>query len=116
MNFLLIIIISAVPVFRKTPSNVTVKAGALARLDCAATGEPTPQIAWQKDGGNGFPAAIERRMHVMPSDDAFFIINAKIQDQGVYTCTAENTAGIIKANATLIINGRSKQSSILTMY
>lgn len=43
-------------------------------------------------------------MHVMPSDDAFFIINAKIQDQGVYTCTAENTAGIIKANATLIIN------------
>lgn len=87
------------------------KSGDLARLDCAAKGEPTPQIAWQKDGGNGFPAAMERRMHVMPSDDAFFIINAKIQDQGVYTCTAENSAGIIKANATLIINGRRNHSS-----
>lgn len=94
------------------------KSGDSARLDCAAKGEPTPQIAWQKDGGNMFPAAMERRMHVMPSDDAFFIINANIQDQGVYTCTAENTAGIIKANATLIINGRlnSKENFFKIKY
>lgn len=42
-------------------------------------------------------------MHVMPKDDAFFIVNAKISDQGVYTCTAQNSVGTIKANATLII-------------
>lgn len=61
-------------------------------------------MAWQKDGGNDFPAARERRMHVMPTDDAFFIINAKTSDQGVYTCTAENDVGVVKVNATLIVH------------
>lgn len=64
-------------------------------------------MAWQKDGGNDFPAARERRMHVMPDDNAFFIVNAKICDHGVYTCTAENPAGIIKVNATVTILGKA---------
>lgn len=43
-------------------------------------------------------------MHVMTEDDAFFIVNAKSSDQGVYTCTAENSAGAIKANTTLVVH------------
>lgn len=43
-------------------------------------------------------------MHVMTEDDAFFIVNAKSTDQGVYTCTAENSAGAIKANTTLVVH------------
>lgn len=82
---------------------MTVTSGSTIRLDCSAVGEPRPQIAWQKDGGNDFPAARERRMNVMPNDVAFFIVNAKTADQGVYSCTAENAVGIVKANATLIV-------------
>ncbi|XP_046405329.1 leucine-rich repeats and immunoglobulin-like domains protein 3 [Ischnura elegans] len=89
------------PTFTKTPSNVTLKTGNTARLECAAAGQPSPQIAWQKDGGNDFPAARERRMHVMPTDDVFFIINVKTSDMGVYSCTAQNPAGTIVANASL---------------
>ncbi|MGH0188002.1 UNVERIFIED_CONTAM: hypothetical protein FKN15_027507 [Acipenser sinensis] len=83
--------------------DLTIRTGAMARLECAAEGHPAPQIAWQKDGGTGFPAARERRMHVMPEDDVFFIANAKIEDMGVYSCTAQNTAGSTHANATLTV-------------
>lgn len=92
------------PVFTKTPVDVVVKSGSTARLECAAMGLPSPEIAWQKDGGDDdFPAARERRMHVMPSDDVFFIVKVKASDTGVYSCTAKNDAGMIVANATLTV-------------
>ncbi|KAF7246498.1 Leucine-rich repeats and immunoglobulin-like domains protein 3 [Varanus komodoensis] len=91
------------PSFTKMPMDLTIRAGAMARLECAAVGHPVPQIAWQKDGGTDFPAARKRRMHVMPEDDVFFIVDVKIEDTGVYSCTAQNTAGSISANATLTV-------------
>lgn len=94
------------PTFVQVPKNITVRAGDTVKLECAAYGEPQPEIAWQKDGGNDFPAARERRMHVMPTDDVFFIINAKPSDMGNYSCTAHNVAGTITANASLTIEGK----------
>ncbi|XP_022246585.1 leucine-rich repeats and immunoglobulin-like domains protein 3 isoform X2 [Limulus polyphemus] len=92
------------PIFTKTPVDVVVKSGSTARLECAAMGLPSPEIAWQKDGGDDdFPAARERRMHVMPSDDVFFIVKVKASDMGIYSCTAKNDAGMIMANATLTV-------------
>uniref|UniRef100_A0A182IYD1 Ig-like domain-containing protein n=1 Tax=Anopheles atroparvus TaxID=41427 RepID=A0A182IYD1_ANOAO len=91
------------PKFSKTPSDVSVQSGKVARLDCAAMGDPMPQISWEKDGGNDFPAAKERRMHVLPNEDAFLILNVQLVDMGVYSCTAENAAGIIRANASLVV-------------
>ncbi|XP_075407474.1 leucine-rich repeats and immunoglobulin-like domains protein 3 [Tenrec ecaudatus] len=95
--------VNMLPSFTKTPMDLTIRAGAMARLECAAGGHPAPQIAWQKDGGTDFPAARERRMHVMPEDDVFFIVDVKIEDIGVYSCTAQNNAGSISANATLTV-------------
>ncbi|XP_063783438.1 leucine-rich repeats and immunoglobulin-like domains protein 3 isoform X1 [Pseudophryne corroboree] len=95
--------INILPSFTKMPIDLTIRAGSTARLECAAVGYPTPQIAWQKNGGTDFPAARERRMHVMPEDDVFFIVNVKIGDTGVYSCTAQNSAGTISANATLTV-------------
>uniref|UniRef100_A0A3P8UC42 Leucine rich repeats and immunoglobulin like domains 2 n=1 Tax=Amphiprion percula TaxID=161767 RepID=A0A3P8UC42_AMPPE len=91
------------PSFLKTPMDLTIRTGTMARLECAAEGHPSPQIAWQKDGGTDFPAARERRMHVMPDDDIFFIANVKTEDMGVYSCTAQNAAGSLSANATLTV-------------
>ncbi len=89
--------------------DLCIRAGATARLECAAVGHPSPPIAWQKDGGTDFPAARERRMHVMPEDDVFFIVDVKTEDIGVYSCTAQNTAGTISANATLTVLGEKQQ-------
>nr|XP_055046623.1 leucine-rich repeats and immunoglobulin-like domains protein 3 [Misgurnus anguillicaudatus] len=95
--------VNMLPHFTKMPMDLTIRAGAMARLECAASGHPSPQIAWQKDGGTDFPAARERRMHVMPKDDVFFIVDVKTEDIGVYSCTAQNAAGAISANATLTV-------------
>ncbi|KAM6980845.1 leucine-rich repeats and immunoglobulin-like domains protein 1 [Aplochiton taeniatus] len=95
--------VNVLPSFSKTPRDSTIRTGTTARLECAAEGHPTPQIAWQKDGGTDFPAARERRMHVMPDDDVFFIMDVKPEDMGVYSCTARNTAGTASANATLTV-------------
>ncbi|XP_062547275.1 leucine-rich repeats and immunoglobulin-like domains protein 2 [Armigeres subalbatus] len=91
------------PFFKKTPSDISVPAGKMVRLDCAAAGDPKPQISWEKDGGNDFPAAKDRRMHISADEDAFFIMDAQIVDMGVYTCSAENAAGVIKASASVLV-------------
>ncbi|XP_068172318.1 leucine-rich repeats and immunoglobulin-like domains protein 1 [Antennarius striatus] len=97
------LIVNVLPSFIKTPRDSTIRTGHTARLECAAEGHPAPQIAWQKDGGTDFPAARERRMHVMPDDDVFFIMDVKPEDMGLYSCTAKNTAGTVSANATLTV-------------
>lgn len=91
------------PQFYKKPFDVTVKAMTTARLECSATGWPNPTIAWSKDGGDDFPAARERRMHVMPDDNIFFIVEVKKVDEGIYTCTAKNDAGSISASLNLTV-------------
>ncbi|KAL0978550.1 hypothetical protein UPYG_G00172010 [Umbra pygmaea] len=95
--------VNVLPTFLKTPGDNIIRTGTTAKLECAAEGHPTPQIAWQKDGGTDFPAARERRMHVMPDDDVFFIMDVKPEDMGVYSCTAKNTAGTVSANASLTV-------------
>ncbi|KAM6169942.1 leucine-rich repeats and immunoglobulin-like domains protein 1 [Rhynchocyon petersi] len=95
--------VNVLPSFTKMPHDIAIRTGTMARLECAARGHPNPQIAWQKDGGTDFPAARERRMHVMPDDDVFFITDVKIDDMGVYSCTAQNSAGSVSANATLTV-------------
>ncbi|XP_067288213.1 leucine-rich repeats and immunoglobulin-like domains protein 1 [Pseudorasbora parva] len=95
--------VNVLPSFVKTPRDITIRTGTKARLECAAEGHPSPQVAWQKDGGTDFPAARERRMRVMPDDDVFFIMDVKPEDMGVYSCTAKNTAGMISANVTLTV-------------
>ncbi|XP_015240768.1 PREDICTED: leucine-rich repeats and immunoglobulin-like domains protein 1 [Cyprinodon variegatus] len=97
------VVVNVLPSFLKTPRDSAIRTGNTARLECAAEGHPAPQIAWQKDGGTDFPAARERRMHVMPDDDVFFIMGVKPEDMGVYSCTAKNTAGTVSANATLTV-------------
>lgn len=83
--------------FVKKPVDITVKAGQSAKLQCSATGQPQPVISWKKDGGDDFPAARERRMHVIPNDDQFFIVSTSNIDelkQRQRTCIVELAARI----------------------
>ncbi|XP_071961374.1 uncharacterized protein [Antedon mediterranea] len=93
--------VNVFPVFTKTPTDKTVEVGEVIPLACAATGHPQPDISWQKDGGVNFPAARERRMHIFPNEETFFIAKSKVEDMGVYSCIASNNAGTIVTNATI---------------
>ncbi|XP_055300618.1 leucine-rich repeats and immunoglobulin-like domains protein 2 isoform X2 [Sitodiplosis mosellana] len=95
--------VASYPVFTKQPTNITVRTSERIQLDCAVDGDPKPQIYWQFNFGNDFPAARERRMQIMDNDESFIIDNAKTSDRGIYTCTAENSAGIIHTNVTVEI-------------
>ncbi|NWX51824.1 OBSL1 protein, partial [Steatornis caripensis] len=70
-----------------------VSAGKHAKFRCYITGKPKPEIIWQKDGE---PLAPGRRHLVYEDREGYFILKVlycKPQDQGLYVCTASNTAG-----------------------
>uniref|UniRef100_A0A8C5U5G7 Obscurin like cytoskeletal adaptor 1 n=1 Tax=Malurus cyaneus samueli TaxID=2593467 RepID=A0A8C5U5G7_9PASS len=70
-----------------------VSAGKHAKFRCYVTGKPKPEIIWQKDGE---PLAPGRRHLIYEDREGYFILKVlycKPQDQGLYICTASNTAG-----------------------
>ncbi|NWZ49096.1 OBSL1 protein, partial [Haliaeetus albicilla] len=70
-----------------------VSVGKHAKFRCYVTGKPKPEIVWQKDGE---PLAPGRRHLIYEDREGYFILKVlycKPQDQGLYVCTASNTAG-----------------------
>ncbi|NWX98094.1 OBSL1 protein, partial [Nothoprocta ornata] len=70
-----------------------VSAGKHAKFRCYVTGKPKPEIVWKKDGK---PVAPGRRHLIYEDREGYFILKVlycKPQDQGLYICTASNTAG-----------------------
>ncbi|KAL9848458.1 obscurin-like protein 1 [Geothlypis trichas] len=70
-----------------------VSAGKHAKFRCYVTGKPKPEIIWQKDGE---PLPPGRRHLIYEDREGYFILKVlycKPQDQGLYVCTASNTAG-----------------------
>ncbi|KAM6078945.1 obscurin-like protein 1 isoform 2-T2 [Theristicus caerulescens] len=70
-----------------------VSAGKHAKFRCYVTGKPKPEIIWQKDGE---PLAPSRRHLIYEDREGYFILKVlycKPQDQGLYVCTASNSAG-----------------------
>uniref|UniRef100_A0A8C8AP77 Obscurin like cytoskeletal adaptor 1 n=1 Tax=Otus sunia TaxID=257818 RepID=A0A8C8AP77_9STRI len=70
-----------------------VSVGKHAKFRCYVTGKPKPEIIWQKDGE---PLAPGRRHLIYEDREGYFILKVlycKPQDQGLYICTASNTAG-----------------------
>ncbi|NWH50130.1 OBSL1 protein, partial [Fregata magnificens] len=84
---------SAVPARALGAKAFAVSAGKHAKFRCYVTGKPKPEIIWQKDGE---PLAPSRRHLVYEDREGYFILKVlycKPQDQGLYVCTASNTAG-----------------------
>ncbi|XP_050755986.1 obscurin-like protein 1 [Gymnogyps californianus] len=84
---------SAVPTGAPRAKAFAVSVGKHAKFRCYVTGKPKPEIIWQKDGE---PLAPGRRHLIYEDREGYFILKVlycKPQDQGLYVCTASNTAG-----------------------
>ena len=66
------------------------------RLECEALGLPTPDISWLvvKAAGSDGQASSKAVLHVA---------SLRLEDSGVYTCVAANTAGQIRRDIALVV-------------
>ena len=77
---------------------MTVNEGQTAFLKCKADGHPPPQVTWSKVN-----SSLPDGRHVVESSGALVVKNLKSEDDGVYSCTAENLLGSVSASAKLTV-------------
>ena len=82
-------------VIQSSPVNEIVREGGNIILHCNATGNPTPNITWTKDGSST----------VLYQGETYSIVNIQRQAAGDYTCTPWNGVGQQQnATATVTVN------------
>ena len=80
-------------------SPVSVTAGNMARLECAAAGDPAPSVQWiAPENALSSPQAFQIRPGVL----SLVIDHARPEDQGNYTCQADNLVGTARQSVELI--------------
>ena len=79
-------------------SAMTVNESQTAILKCTVEGNPSPQVSWSKVNGS-LPVG----RHVVASSDTLLLNNVRSDDDGVYTCRAENLLGSFNASAKLSV-------------
>ncbi|ELV11784.1 Hemicentin-2 [Tupaia chinensis] len=73
--------------------------GGSIRLDCAARGEPAPDIHWSKDG---LPLRGSHLQHQL-QNGSLAIRRTEMDDAGQYQCLAGNEVGAVKKVVTLVL-------------
>lgn len=80
------------------------KTGESLLMECIFNGLPKPEINWYKDG-----SVIEKddaRIKFRNDNQQLYIQFVKIEDEGVYRCSAKNRLGEEYAESTLKIMGK----------
>lgn len=83
------------PKIQPGPRVIKVQVGHQVELACVATGFPKPTLTWTKDG---------KRYSVSP-DGSLKLRKVGLDDEGIFTCTATNTAGRDEARLKVLVQG-----------
>ncbi|NXL92305.1 ROBO3 protein, partial [Alectura lathami] len=86
------------PTFVKRPQNQAVLVDETAEFPCEALGDPQPTACWRKEDGE-LPAG---RWELL-ADNTLKISQVRAEDEGTYTCVAENSVGRSEASGTLVV-------------
>ncbi|XP_021231746.1 roundabout homolog 3 isoform X5 [Numida meleagris] len=86
------------PVFGRRPQNQAVLEDQAAEFPCEALGDPPPTARWRREDGE-LPAG---RWELL-ADNTLRISRVRAEDEGTYTCMAENSVGRSEASGTLTV-------------
>ncbi|XP_013374071.1 PREDICTED: immunoglobulin superfamily member 10 isoform X2 [Chinchilla lanigera] len=100
-------------------TNMRIKAGATATLDCEVTGEPKPKIFWLLPSNDIISFSSDR--YVFHANGSLSINKVKLLDSGEYVCVAQNPGGDDTKTYKLdvvsqppLINGLYRNKTVIT--
>ena len=89
------------PSLSERPVGITVNETQTATLKCTVNGDPKPSVTWYKMNSS-LPAG----RHLLETSGALVVKNVKAEDDGVYTCKAQNLLGQVNASAKLTVQSK----------
>ncbi|XP_045888878.1 immunoglobulin superfamily DCC subclass member 3 [Micropterus dolomieu] len=94
------LVVQAPAEFVQPPQSIARPVGTTAVFTCQAQGEPEPQLTWLKNG-----QILEPRGHVKlkKNNSTLTIYGISQDDEAIYQCIAENSAGSTQASARLTV-------------
>ncbi|XP_038853293.1 obscurin-like protein 1 [Salvelinus namaycush] len=94
------------PHFLIKPLSLRLDRGEDAAFSCKLSGNPLPQVVWEKDGKKLSDIFESAHFNVSSQDGGWFqlkIFRTRMPDGGVYTCRAHNNQGGALAGAVLLV-------------
>ncbi|CAI5661408.1 immunoglobulin superfamily DCC subclass member 3 [Oreochromis niloticus] len=99
------LVVQAPPEFVQWPQSVSRPAGASAVFSCTASGVPDPHLIWLKNGKLLTPIG---NVKLTNGNTTLAITRITPDDEAIYQCIAENSAGTNQASARLAISQGSE--------
>ena len=97
------------PSLLQRPVDMTVNESHTAILKCTADGNPSPKVTWTR-----LSSSLSTGRHVVESSGNLSLKDVRPEDEGVYSCRAENLLGDVNASAKLTVQCKLHGCSIDT--
>ncbi|XP_039604015.1 immunoglobulin superfamily DCC subclass member 3 [Polypterus senegalus] len=95
------LVVQAPPEFLQWPQSMSKPAGSSALFNCVAQGVPEPHLIWLKNGKVLVPGD---NIKLTNNNSTLAITRITSEDEAIYQCIAENTAGTNQASARLAVS------------
>uniref|UniRef100_A0A674JJ85 Immunoglobulin superfamily DCC subclass member 3 n=1 Tax=Terrapene triunguis TaxID=2587831 RepID=A0A674JJ85_9SAUR len=95
-----ILMVQAPPEFVQWPQSMSKPLGSSAIFTCVAQGVPEPHLVWLKNGKILAPGENIKLTH---NNSTLLIQGLAVEDEAIYQCIAENSAGTNQASARLAV-------------
>lgn len=89
----------------KLPATKFVKLGELLRLECRVSGSAPLNVTWYKNDTK-VTEGPNVKTSLVDSLAVLELLSSSFDDDGVYTCEAQNDAGSISCSTTLCVKGQ----------